>query len=126
MAGSNASAWSDSASTTRWGHFVTSRVPGWFGTAYGLLVPRFYFHLCNCLEFAEDEEGVELADYAAARRNAVRSLRGVMSGDLLHGEVNTASFIEVEDEKHELIETVSFADVVRLRNEPHRRQADQS
>ena len=86
-----------------------------------LHVPRFYFHLCNGLEFAEDAEGVELADYAAARRNAVRSLRGVMSGDLLNGNVNTASFIEVEDEKHELIETVSFADVVQLRNEPHLR-----
>ena len=45
---------------------------------------------------------------------------------LLNGEVNTASFIEVEDEKHEMIETVSFADVVKLRNERHSRQADQS
>jgi hypothetical protein len=49
-----------------------------------------------------------------------------MSGDLLKGDVNTASFIEVEDENHELIETVSFADVVSLRNEAHRRRTDQS
>jgi hypothetical protein len=93
-----------------------------FGTVYGLLVPRFYFHLCNGLEFAEDQEGVDLADYAAAHRNAVLSLRGVMSGDLLKGDVNTASFIEVKDGQHNLIETVSFADVVTLRNAPHRRQ----
>jgi hypothetical protein len=93
---------------------------------YGLLIPRFYFHLCNGLEFAEDEEGVELADYAAARRNAVNGLRGVMSGDLLMGDVNTASFIEVEDENHQLVETVSFADVVSLRNVPHRRRPEQS
>ena len=84
-------------------------------------MPRFYFNLCNGAEFAEDPEGVELADYAAARRKAVDSLRGVMAGDLLMGDLNTASFIEIEDEQRELIETVSFAEVVRLRDEPHTR-----
>jgi hypothetical protein len=86
-------------------------------------VPRFYFNLCNGAEFAEDPEGMVLEDYAAARRKAVESLRGVMSGDLLMGDLNTASFIEIEDEQHELVETVSFADVVSLRNEPHIRGA---
>ena len=89
-------------------------------------MPRFYFNLCDGPEFAEDEEGSELADFAAARRKAVESLRGVMAGDLLTGDLNTASFIEIEDESHELIETVSFADVVRMRDEPHiRRGAEQ-
>lgn len=82
-------------------------------------MPRFYFNLCNGAEFAEDEEGLELADYAAARRMAVESLRGVMAGDLLTGDLNTASFIEIEDDNRELIETVSFAEVVNLRDEPH-------
>lgn len=86
-------------------------------------MPRFYFNLCNGAEFAEDLEGLELANCAAARTKAVESLRGVMSGDLLMGELNTASFIEIEDENHEFIETVSFADVVSLRNEPHVRDA---
>ena len=86
-------------------------------------MPRFYFNLCNGAEFAEDEEGIELSDDAAARRKAVESLRGVMAGDLLVGDLNTASFIEVEDERHELIETVSFADVVKVRDEPHLRRA---
>lgn len=82
-------------------------------------MPRFYFNLCNGAEFAEDEEGLELADYAAARRKAVESLRGVMAGDLLMGDLNTASFIEIENERHEFIETVSFSEVVNLRDEPH-------
>ena len=47
-------------------------------------MPRFYFNLRDGAQFAEDEEGSELAD-----------------------------------ESHELIETVSFADVVRMRDEPH-------
>jgi hypothetical protein len=89
------------------------------------LVPRFYFNLCDGAEFVKDDEGIELSDYAAARRKAVEGLRGVMAGDLLTGDLNTASFIEIEDESHELIELVSFADVVRMRDEPHIRLDEQ-
>lgn len=85
------------------------------------LMPRFYFNLCNGAEFIEDEEGVELADRVAARAKAVESLRGVMAGDLVMGDLNTASFIEIEDEQHILIETVFFADVVNLRRDPDAR-----
>lgn len=77
----------------------------------------FYFNLCNGAEFVEDEEGADFADLAAARQNAVNSLRGVMAGDLLMGDMNTASFIEIEDERHEFIENVSFGDAVYLRDE---------
>ena len=42
------------------------------------VVPCF-FSLCNGAELTEDEEGVELADHAAARRNAVERLGGVMA-----------------------------------------------
>lgn len=82
-------------------------------------MPRFYFNLCNGAEFTEDAEGTELADHAAAHRRAIDSLRGVMAGDLLMGDLNTASFIEIEDEQRDLIETVSFSEVVNLRDEPH-------
>ena len=86
-------------------------------------MPRFYFNLCNGTEFAEYLEGVELPDYAAALRKAMESLRDVISGDVLMGDLNTASFIEIENEQRQLIETVFFADVVSLRNEPHARGA---
>lgn len=85
-------------------------------------MPRFYFNLCNGAQFTEDNEGAEHPDFAAARASAVASLRDVMAGDLRTGDLNTASFIEIEDEQRELIETVSFADVVRLRDEPHLRR----
>ena len=89
--------------------------------AYRAVVPRFYFNLCNGSEFAEDEEGTDLPNFAAARQRAVASLRDVMAGDLRMGDLNIASFIEIEDEQHELVETVSFGDVVKLREEPHHR-----
>jgi hypothetical protein len=84
-------------------------------------VPRFYFNLCNGAEFTEDNEGAEHADFAAARASAIASLRDVMAGDIRMGDLNTACFIEIEDEQRELIETVSFGDVVSLRSEPGER-----
>ena len=99
--------------------YDANRPSRWYRTT----VPHLYFNLCNGAEFAEDPEGMELTDYAAARSKAIASLREVMSADLVMGDVNTASFIEIEDEQRELIETVSFADVVNLRNEPHVRLA---
>lgn len=87
-------------------------------------MPRFYFNLCNGSEFTADDEGAELADAATARRKAVDGLRGVMAGDLLKGDLNTASFIEIEDERHELIETLSFAEAVQLRDDPRPRRGE--
>lgn len=70
----------------------------------------FYFNLCSGTEFVEDVQGVELLDYAAAHQLAVESLRGVMAGDLISGEMNTATFVEIEDEEDELIGTLTFAE----------------
>lgn len=81
-------------------------------------------NLCDGADFVKDNEGVELPDNAAARKKAVESLRGVMAGDLLSGELNTALCIEIEDEQHRLIETVAFNDAVTLRNDPHIRDGD--
>jgi hypothetical protein len=47
--------------------------------------PRFYFHICDGRGFFEDEEGVDLADEAAARRQAVEGARNLMTGDLREG-----------------------------------------
>ncbi len=82
-------------------------------------MPRYYFNLCNGAEFAEDDEGVELADHAAAYRKAAESLRDVMAGDLIMGDLNTASFIEITDQHHNLIQSVSFGEVVDLRHDAH-------
>ena len=80
-------------------------------------VPRFYFNLCSGTEFVEDGEGVDLSDIASARRQAVNSLRDVMAGDLIAGTLNTASFIEIEDSEHNVIEAVSFEQAVLVRHE---------
>jgi len=77
-------------------------------------MPRFYMHVSNGHGFAEDEEGVELADEDAARDEALAGARDLMASELKKGELNLSSFIEVEDEAHRLLFTLHFSDAVKL------------
>lgn len=77
-------------------------------------MPRFYLHLSNGNGFTEDLEGDELADVKAAHNKAIDSLRDVMAEELRRGEINLASFVEIEDEHHRLLMTITFADAVRV------------
>ena len=77
-------------------------------------MPRFYFHICDGHGFIEDEEGVNLANEAAARKQAVEAARDVMTGDVREGQLDLTSFIEVEDEAHTLLFTLAFADAVTV------------
>lgn len=79
-------------------------------------MPRFYFHVCDAAGFCEDEEGDEHSDLAAARANAVVGLRDILAGAIRSGKFNSASFIEIENEQHELVMLVSVEDAVRLTN----------
>jgi hypothetical protein len=81
-------------------------------------MPRFYMHLCNGSEFAEDDEGIDVPDTATARARAVEGLRDVLAGDLYSGHLNTASFIEVEDAQRQLIVTITLEEVVVLKATP--------
>lgn len=76
---------------------------------------RFYMHVCNGTGFVEDQEGVELADEAVARSKAVEAARDVMASDLRMGELDLSSFIEVEDEEHRYLFTLTFADAVAIK-----------
>ena len=86
-------------------------------------MPRFYLHICNGDGFTEDEDGVELPNLEAARREAIKGLRDVMSAEMMSGELNMASFIEIEDEQHLLLHTVQFSDAVDVRSERSRRRS---
>jgi hypothetical protein len=73
----------------------------------------FYLHVCNGSGFVEDMEGQDHPTVEDARRAAVEGLRDILAGELRNGDLNTASFIEVEDEHHQLVATVSFEEAVR-------------
>jgi hypothetical protein len=40
-----------------------------------------------------------------------------MAGELQHGDLNLCSFIGIEDQNHELVMTVQFAEAVRAAND---------
>ena len=77
-------------------------------------MPRFYFHLHDDLDVADDE-GVELADLDAAHAHAVRCAR-VMFGELAkdEGRVVLHHRIDIEDERGRVLDTVHFRDAVRI------------
>jgi uncharacterized protein DUF6894 len=75
-------------------------------------MPRFYLHLCNGTGFTEDAEGKDYPNVDAARADAITALRDVLAGEMKQGQLLPASFIEVEDENHNLVLTVAFADAV--------------
>lgn len=82
-------------------------------------MPLYYLHVCNGNGFIEDEEGQELADLDAARAAAIRGARDIMSEDIRRGELDPASFIEVEDEDHQYLFTLQFSEAVRI-GDPNR------
>ena len=77
-------------------------------------VPTFYLHVCDADSFEEAEEGLELPDADAARREAIRGLRDLVAGAVCAGDVNMAMFIEVEDDSHQLLFTVSVEDAMQV------------
>ena len=75
-------------------------------------MPLYYFHVCNGDGFTEDEEGRELADIEEARQIAIDGLRGILSEEMKAGQLNMASFIEIEDESRDLVMIVPFEEAV--------------
>jgi hypothetical protein len=71
-------------------------------------------HISNGHGFAEDDEGRDLPDDETARAEAVKGARDLMASELREGQLDLSSFIEVEDETHTLLFTVTFAEAVKI------------
>ncbi|HEX8064770.1 MAG TPA: hypothetical protein VF535_16355 [Allosphingosinicella sp.] len=81
-------------------------------------MPRYFFHVCNGNGFTEDEEGRELPDEAEARAIALSGARDIMAEEMRAGQLNPASFIEVEDAGHRHLFTLPFSDAYTVRPRP--------
>jgi hypothetical protein len=75
---------------------------------------RYYFHFRNESEFIEDEIGYILIDRAAARVKGIASLRSILAEDVLGGVLGTSASIEIENEDHELVLTISFHEALQI------------
>jgi translation initiation factor 2 alpha subunit (eIF-2alpha) len=77
-------------------------------------MPRFHLNLYNGLGLTADEEGLELSDAAAARQEAIRSIRSVVSEEVKEGHVDLNGRIEIVGEDGQWVATIRFAEAVEL------------
>lgn len=75
---------------------------------------RFYFNLHECGHSTLDNEGVLLADVAAARDKAVAEARAIMSAEVFEGRLCLGSNIEVLGYNGELAVNVPFVEALTV------------
>jgi hypothetical protein len=77
-------------------------------------MPKFYFHLYNDMD-VPDDEGKDLLDLHSARAWASWQAR-VLVGETVkeEGRVPLKHRIDIEDERHEVVGSISFGDVVTI------------
>jgi hypothetical protein len=77
-------------------------------------VPRYFFHVYDDI-IAEDEEGTELPNLAAARLNALRGARDLIAEQVSRGYIVRSHWIDVVDEQGEKVLTITFGDAVDIK-----------
>jgi hypothetical protein len=75
---------------------------------------RFYLHIRNGGGYAEDFEGQDLADLAAARIAAIDGVRSVLSEEARQGELDLCGSIEIADGDGNILLVVPFKEAVHL------------
>jgi hypothetical protein len=76
---------------------------------------RYHFHIHDGAGFVEDEEGRELPDLEAARREGLRGIRSIVSEDLMNGVLDLRGRLEVVDDAGHRVLTIPFAEAVDIR-----------
>jgi hypothetical protein len=76
-------------------------------------VTKYYFHLYDPETFL-DEAGQELADDAAATREAVAGARELACEEVMRGQLDLNHRIEVVDEKGALVKSITFGDAAGI------------
>lgn len=77
-------------------------------------MPRFHLHLHNRTGSVPDVEGQDLPDEAAAREEAIRSIRSIVSAEVQDGFVDLNGRVEIADGGGEVVAVVPFTDAVRV------------
>lgn len=75
-------------------------------------MPRYYFHVREGSDFSRDEEGQELPNAEAARREAINSSREILGEKLLHGGSLNHRTIEIADATGHVVDVVNSNDVL--------------
>jgi hypothetical protein len=78
-------------------------------------MPHFFFHLYDGTLTAPDEEGLELSGLDAARKEAIRGARSIISDDVLKGCVDLSGRIEIAGEDGRILLTLPFRDTFEIK-----------
>jgi len=75
-------------------------------------MPHYYFHVREGAELSRDEEGQDLPNVEAARREAISTSREFLGEKLLHGGSLAHRSIEIADETGHVVDVVHANDVL--------------
>ena len=79
---------------------------------------RFYLNLRNRVGVVPDLEGLDLPSETAAREQAIRNIRSIVSADVQDGLFDLDGEIEIAGERGQVVAVVPFADAVRIKGIP--------
>ena len=77
-------------------------------------MPRYFFNVYDDV-VAQDEEGREFPNLAAARLEALRGARGLIAEQVTHGYIVLSHWIDVVDEQGEKALTITFRDAIDIK-----------
>ncbi len=77
-------------------------------------MPLYFFHLRNGADLMLDDEGRDLEGPAEVAAIALLEARSLMSQDVLNGEISLNQRLDVEDEQHNLVYSLSFDNAIAI------------
>jgi hypothetical protein len=77
-------------------------------------MPRFFFNVVVGSTIMVDEDGTDLATVEAAREEALKDARGMMSDAVRQGQDISARTIEIRDASGIVVDIVSFTDAITI------------
>lgn len=80
-------------------------------------MPRYFLHIHYGTAIAEDDEGLCVENLNAARAEAVRGIRAILSDELSSGRLSLAGRIVIMDETNRIALTVPFREAVEIADE---------
>ncbi|HXH53349.1 MAG TPA: hypothetical protein VNH53_07975 [Sphingomicrobium sp.] len=76
-------------------------------------MPLFRLHLYTSTGFVPDDEGHDLADAEAAHRQAIRSIRDLLSEEVKNGRIDFNGRVVIVDARGDTVGVISFSEAVR-------------
>jgi hypothetical protein len=71
-------------------------------------MPLYFFNVASASTTVRDEEGSDLADLDAAREEAIKDARSLMSNAILEGRDISSRFIQITGEDGKVLLVVPF------------------